>query len=141
MKQVQKTQDVRWSWTVWRPPIVCGLASGKPLNVMVVLGVHAAVSRERGEPLRYPGGVPGALTEVVEARLIGEAMEWAALNCENPAVANQQFNITNGDVVVWEGIYHKVAEAFGISTGEPLRQSLAEWARQPENQQTWDEVV
>ena len=81
------------------------------------------------------------LHEGGDARLLAEAMEWAAVNAADPSVANQHFNITNGDLVVMEGVYHKVAEAFGMSMADPLPMSLFEWARDPANAADWDAIV
>jgi hypothetical protein len=39
---------------------VCGNAYNSPLNVMAAIGAHAAILRELGQPLEYPGGNPGA---------------------------------------------------------------------------------
>ena len=123
-----------WTYTIWRPPIVCGFAYNSPLNVMAAIGAHAAVLRELGQPLEYPGASPGQLNEVVDSRLIASAMEWAAENCgEGGAAANQTFNITNGDTAAWEGIYPTIAAHFGMEMGEPAedwsRDYLAKWAQ------------
>ena len=133
MLEVQ-SKGAPWTYTIWRPPIVCGFAYNSPLNVMAAIGAHAAVLRELGQPLEYPGASPGQLNEVVDSRLIASALEWAAENCgEGGAAANQTFNITNGDTAAWEGIYPTIAAHFGMEMGEPAedwsRDYLAKWSQ------------
>lgn len=43
---------------------------------MAAIGAFAAISRESGIPLRFPGG-PERIGEATDARLIAKAMEWA----------------------------------------------------------------
>ena len=40
MKEVQAKAS--WTFTIWRPPIVAGLAYNSPLNVMAAIGAHPA---------------------------------------------------------------------------------------------------
>jgi nucleoside-diphosphate-sugar epimerase len=84
-----------------RPQVVCGFALGSPMNMLSALGVLAAIQRERGEPLRFPGGAP-CITQATDADLLARAIVWAA---EDPACANETFNIANGDVMVWQEIF------------------------------------
>src|SRR5262249_45437385 len=67
----------RWSYTIWRPPLIVGHAIGAPMNVMSVLGVYAAVRRAEGKPFSWPGGVTGPI-DAVDARLLARAFAWAA---------------------------------------------------------------
>ncbi|MCP1423848.1 nucleoside-diphosphate-sugar epimerase [Paenibacillus xylanexedens] len=86
-----------WTWSALRPSVVCGFALGNPMNLAMVIGVYAAISKELGLPLRFPGK-PGAyhsLLEMTDATLLAHATVWAATE---PRCANQAFNITNGDL-------------------------------------------
>ena len=103
----ERQQGKEWTWTILRPQIVCGIALGSPLNIISAIGVYAAISREYGLPLRFPGG-PSRIGEATDARLIAKAMEWAGTHA---AAANQTFNIANGDVYVWENIWPRLADA------------------------------
>ena len=60
-----------------RPQVVCGFALGSPMNMLSAIGVFAAVQRERGEPLRFPGGAP-CITQATDADLLARAIVWAA---------------------------------------------------------------
>ena len=46
----------KWNFTVLRPGgAICGPSLGGPLNLISVIGVYAAICREMGLPLRFPG--------------------------------------------------------------------------------------
>jgi len=124
-----------WSWSVLRPQIVCGNAIGSPLNVMAGIGVFAAVSREYGIPLRFPGG-PSRVAEATDARLIAKAAQWAG---SEPRAANQVYNIANGDVFLWEHVWPRVADLFKMKLEAPHPFSLARVM--PGNEHLWDRVV
>ena len=110
-----------WSWTALRPPNVAGKAIGSPMNTVLAIGVFAAISREAGIPLRYPGG-QGHLRDACDARILAQAMEWAG---ETPACANQIYNIANGDALMWEDVWPQFARVFGMECGSPHTFALA----------------
>ncbi len=66
-----------WSWTIFRPQIVFGWSWGTAMNLIPVLGAYAAICREDGLPLSFPGGADMVL-EAVDARLLGSALLWSA---------------------------------------------------------------
>ena len=124
-----------WTWTIFRPQLVCGVAARSPLNIMAAVGVFAAISRERGVPLRFPGGVE-RVGEATDARIIAQAIEWAG---SNKIADNQIYNVTNGDVYIWHHVWPKVAELFGMDHGSPQPMSLNRLM--PENSEIWTRVV
>src|SRR5215469_3045296 len=121
-----------WSWTILRPQLVVGEAIGGNLNIIPAIGVFAALSKEAGLPLSFPGGPP-FIFEAVDAGVLARSLEWAATT---PACANEIFNITNGDVFVWDEVWPAIADAFGMESGPPvplclrheMRKRAAEWA-------------
>jgi nucleoside-diphosphate-sugar epimerase len=127
-----KQAGSRWRWTILRPQLVVGEAIGGNLNIIPAIGVFAALSKEAGHPLSFPGGQP-FIFEAVDAGLLARSFEWAATT---PACANEIFNITNGDVFVWHEIWPVLADALGMEVGPPaplcLRHEMpkraAEWA-------------
>ncbi|MAT85136.1 MAG: hypothetical protein CMQ43_08320 [Gammaproteobacteria bacterium] len=125
----------RWTFSVFRPQIVCGHAVGSPMNLVAALGVYAAVSRARGEPLRFPGGT-GVLGEATDADLLARAIVWAG---GEAACAGETLNVTNGDVLEWHGLWPSVAEVFGMAPGEPSPCRLAE--EMPRHAAVWDALV
>ncbi|WP_339306251.1 SDR family oxidoreductase [Paenibacillus sp. FSL L8-0435] len=127
-----------WTWSALRPSVVCGFALGNPMNLAMVIGVYAAISKELGLPLRFPGK-PGAyhsLLEMTDATLLAHATVWAATN---PQCANQAFNITNGDLFRWNELWPKIAAFFELETAPPLPFSLATVMADKEN--LWNSMI
>ena len=63
-------------------------------------------------------------------------MEWAA---DTPACRNEIFNITNGDVFVWDEVWPVIAESLGMKLGPPEPLSLA--AEMPKRAAEWAAIV
>ena len=70
-------------------------------------GGHAA--------LFYPGQ-GHRVTEAIDVRVLARAIAWAG---ESPAAAGQIFNVTNGDVLVWQNLWPVIARQFGMEVGLP----------------------
>ncbi|HYG41792.1 MAG TPA: NAD-dependent epimerase/dehydratase family protein [Bordetella sp.] len=111
-----------FGWTIFRPQIVLGVALGSAMNPVATLGAYAALLREAGQALAYPGH-PHLLTECTDARLIARAIEWA---WHEPRAHGQAFNIANGDVVVWANLFERLAQFFGMPLGEPVDDRMRE---------------
>ena len=120
-----------WAWTVFRPTVVYGLATGNPMNVTTVIGVYAAISRELGLPMRFPGSHAAytALNQGADAGLIARAIRWAG---ETERARNEIYNITNGDLFRWSRMWPHIARGFGMETAEPQRFPLAEFMEDKE---------
>lgn len=112
----------RWTWTVWRPVGVAGVALGSPMNAFLMLPLYAALRREAGLDLPMPAGVTLA-SEATDADLIAEALEWGA---ESPSARNEIFNISNGDVVAQRERFPVIAEHFGMPPGPPRRLDVSQ---------------
>ena len=109
--------------------------AGSPLNIIAAIGAYAAISREVGIPLRFPGGAE-RIGEATDARLIARAVEWAG---NNEIASNQIYNITNGDVYIWHYVWPRVAELFDMEYGSPQPMSLAKLM--PENAKVWSRII
>jgi nucleoside-diphosphate-sugar epimerase len=112
-----------WTWSALRPSVVGGFALGNPMNLAMVIGVYASISKELGLPLRFPGK-PGAydkLMEMTDSGLLAKATVWAATNSK---CANQAFNINNGDLFRWNDMWPKIASFFDLEVAAPLPMSL-----------------
>ena len=105
-----------WSWVCLRPHTVCGQAVGMPLNLLSVIAVYAALSKEMGLPLRWPGKALAfhRMFQLTDAGLLARAAEWSGTA---PDAADQAFNITNGDYFRWEQLWPKIAAAFDMEAG------------------------
>src|ERR1700680_4644883 len=66
-------------WTVLRPHVVLGPSLNSPMNLVTGVATYAAMSRELGLPLRFPGRKEGwnSLQEACDAELFGRATLWA----------------------------------------------------------------
>ena len=130
-----KQPGKQWAWTILRPQLVIGDAVGSNLNVIPALGVYAAIRREAGLPLSYPGG-PRLIFEMVDVDLLARAMHWAG---DTPACRNETYNITNGDVFVWDELWPTIAEALGMKAGPPEPMQLAQ--EMPKHAAEWAKIV
>ncbi len=116
----QRAREAGFGWTILRPQIVLGVAVGSAMNPVAALGAYAVLARELGRPLSYPGH-PHLLTECTDARLIAAAIEWA---WNEPRAHGQAFNVANGDVIVWETFFQRLADHFQIPLGPPTDMRL-----------------
>jgi nucleoside-diphosphate-sugar epimerase len=127
-----------WSWSAIRPSVVSGFALGNPMNLAMVIAVYAAISRELGLPLRFPGkaGAYDTLIEMTDAGLLAKATVWAATD---ERCANQAFNINNGDLFRWNDMWPKIARFFELEAAAPLPMSLD--IVMSDKQPLWDDMV
>jgi nucleoside-diphosphate-sugar epimerase len=114
-----------WDWVELRPQTLCGFAPGTAMSILPAIAVYAAISKELGLPLRFPGkpGAYNAIYQVTESSHFAKAALWAATE---PRCGLQAFNITNGDYFRWKNLWPSIAEAFGMSVGEPQTISLTQ---------------
>ena len=132
-----KQRGGSWGLTVFRPTVIYGGAAGNNMNPIPVIGAYAAILREQGRPLDFPGqiGEP-ALREAVDADLVARALSWAATS---PSARDETFNLTNGDVFLWENVWPAIAETLGMEVGEQRPLSLAEDL--PKRDSEWRAIV
>ena len=131
----ERQRNAAWTFSVLRPQLILGNAVGSPMNVIAAIGVYAAVMRELGEPLAFPGGgryVHGAS----DSRLIARAAEFVATD---PRAANQTFNVVNTDMLVWHDVFPAVAAHFGMPLAAPRPMKLAE--AMPRHEDVWNRIV
>jgi nucleoside-diphosphate-sugar epimerase len=101
-------QGKHWHFTVLRPEAICSFALGNPMNLTIVIAAYAAISRELGSPVRFPGTEKAyrALYRVTSADILARATAWAG---ETAAARNQIFNITNGDGFRWQHMWLRIS--------------------------------
>jgi nucleoside-diphosphate-sugar epimerase len=131
----QRQPHAAWTFTVLRPQLIFGHAVGSPMNVVAAIGAYAALQRELGQPLKFPGG-GRYINAASDSRLIARAAEFAATH---EVAANETYNVVNGDMLVWQDLWPSIAQRFGMALGqaEPL-----ELARQmPAFEAVWQRIV
>lgn len=134
----ERQQGKAWSFTALRPEAVCGFATGNPMNLLTVIAVYAAISRELGIPLRFPGTEAAyrALYQVSSADILAQATDWAGTT---PAASNEIFNITNGDYFRWQHMWPRIAKMFGMDWADPIPMPLATYMT--DKAPLWDSMV
>ncbi|MBV9835037.1 MAG: SDR family oxidoreductase, partial [Alphaproteobacteria bacterium] len=110
------------NFSILRPQVIFGHGLGSPMNMLAAIGAYGALSKARGEPLRWPGGAPYVASGTC-ANLLARAIEWV---CTSPAAANETFNVTNGDVYVWRNLWPAIAKSLGMEEGEPRPMKLSD---------------
>jgi len=134
--EFQKGKD--WSWAVLRPEAVCGFAVGNPMNLIMCFGTYAAISKELGMPLKYPGDLRGfeAINQVTDSGLLARMTLWSATASK---AANEIFNITNGDGFRYTNVWSDWAAALGMEVGMAQRITSADVM--PDKGPVWDRIV
>lgn len=134
----QRQQGAPWSWSCLRPQAPLVFSLGSPMNQLLVLAVYGSMCKELGMPLHFPGsaGCFEALYQITDPGLLARAMEWVATQ---PQCANQAFNVTNGDLFRWKNLWPRLADFFGVQTGEVRTVSLA--AQMADKGPLWDRMV
>lgn len=101
------------SWAVTYPNDVIGFAKGNFMNLASGIGIYAAVCKEMGQDLVWPGSETfyTKFDSFTCSKLHAKFCLWAALE---PKAANQAFNAVNGDVQSWQDLWPRVAQRFGM---------------------------
>jgi progesterone 5beta-reductase/iridoid synthase-like 1,4-enone reductase family protein len=90
----ERQQGKAWHWTALRPEATTGFGLGNPMNLGMSIAVYAAISKELGLPLRFPGTEKsyGILYQITSAEILAKATTWAG---QAEAAKNEIFNVTN----------------------------------------------
>ncbi len=120
----KRVENASWDNVALSPDVVIGDIFGNPMNIALVVGVFAEISRELGVPFRFPGTdkAYGQLAQFTDAGLLGRASAWAATSKE---ASGQVFNVTNGDIFRWERMWEDLAQHFGLRIESPVPLTLA----------------
>jgi nucleoside-diphosphate-sugar epimerase len=128
----------RWTWTDLRPQTLCGFAPGTAMSILPVIAVYAAIMKELGRPMAWPGkpGTGRNIYQVTDSGHFANAALWAATDAR---CANQAYNITNGDYFRWLDIWPRLAAVFGMEAGDPAPLNLTEFMA--DKAPVWDAIV
>jgi len=118
LRALQRGKD--WTWSILRPVLIVGYSTGSAMNVIPALGVYAALRREAGLDLPFPGGAP-RVGQAIDADLLARVIAWAG---EAASARNEIFNVANGDVFVWENVWPAIAMSLGMKPGDHAPLSL-----------------
>ena len=135
---VKRQAGQGWSWSTVRPHFICAVATDSPSNLVGVLGTFAAILRELGQELWFPGSQEAfdAITNVVDIDLLTRCMAWAATD---PDCANNAFNVANGDCFRWRDVWPRIAREFGMTAGTPRPTDLVRFMA--DKAAVWDSIV
>jgi nucleoside-diphosphate-sugar epimerase len=125
-----------FDWTILRPVGIVGPGHGSAYSTPPVIGAFAVICRELGLPFGFPGGSIFPARQVVDARIVGDALRWAATA---PEARGQHFNLTNGEVFSWHEIWPSFARQFGLQAADPHPLSLGEFL--PAHRETWRRIA
>lgn len=127
------------SWTVLRPDGIAGASIGAPMNLVQSLGVYAAIHKELGLPLRFPGKLStwsSVLHQLTDSTILGKAVLWAL---RSPESAGEIFNVTNGDLFRWEYLWKDIANHFQMAVDVPQPMPLS--VQMADKRDVWDRIV
>ena len=111
-------------WTILRPDVVVGDATGNAMNIATVIGVYAALSRATNSAFRFPGSAKvydGVLAQVTDAHALARANLWAA---SAPNARNQAFNYVH-EPFRWRRVWEHIGRALDLPLGPPMPMALA----------------
>ncbi|KAI9680842.1 MAG: hypothetical protein M1817_004282 [Caeruleum heppii] len=104
-------QGKKWDWVVTYPNDVIGVAKGNFMNLTTSIALYAAITKELGRPLGFPGSEAfyTKFDSFTYSKLHAQFQVWAALE---PRAGNEAFNVVNGDSESWQNMWPKLAERF-----------------------------
>jgi nucleoside-diphosphate-sugar epimerase len=112
-----------WSWSSVRPHFICGVATRSPSNLVSAIGAYAAIGRELGLPLAFPGS-PAAWDARLTYTDVGLLVRAMVRVATEPGCANEAFNIVNGDTFCWRDVWPRIATHYAMDAGGVQPMSL-----------------
>jgi len=127
-----------WHWTALRPEATTGFGLGNPMNLGMSIAVYAAISKELGLPLRFPGTEKSyrILYQITSAEILAKATTWAG---QSDAAQNEIFNITNGDYFRWKYLWPRIASMFDMPAAHPIPTPLTMYMA--DKKPVWEAMV
>jgi nucleoside-diphosphate-sugar epimerase len=122
----ERQRGRRWTWSASRPGFLYDFAPERARNIIPTIGAWAALCREMGMRLDFPGKPQNytALFEATDATQLGRSIAWMATA---PAARNEAFNVTDGTVFRWERLWPRIARFYGLELGQVRPLSLGVW--------------
>jgi nucleoside-diphosphate-sugar epimerase len=134
----ERQKRKQWTWSASRPYFLIDFAPDRPRNVVSVIGAYAAICRELGVPLYFPGTDTcwNSLSEATDARQLGRAMVFLSTSAK---ARNEAFNVTNGDLFRWKHLWPRIARLFDMPCGEVQTLSLSQWMA--DKDPIWERII
>ena len=119
-----QSRGKRWSYSTSRPHSFCDPAIDYARSAGLLIAVYAAVQRELGLPLDFPGTTAGfqVHTQFTDTALLARCLAWMVID---PRCANEGLNVVNGDYPRWSDLWPQFARDFGMQPGVPRNVILA----------------
>ncbi|KAI9105667.1 hypothetical protein DFS34DRAFT_575386 [Phlyctochytrium arcticum] len=147
-----------WAWIVTRPNVIIGVSKGNFMNFAVSIGLYAALQKELGQPLVFPGNQFIYEQNIVDhswAKNNAEFQLWATMHLDK--TKNHAFNIHDGGAVRFKDLWPKIAKyVFSVILSLPstmfqkpmpdsakrhLEQSMAEYMADPAHQEALHRIA
>ena len=127
-----------WFWTALRPEATTGFSTGSPMNLGMSIAIYAAISKELGLPLRFPGTdkTYNVLYQLTSPNILARATTWAG---QTKAARNEIFNITNGDYFRWRYLWPRIAAMFDMPAADPVPTPLTVYMA--DKKEIWEAMV
>jgi nucleoside-diphosphate-sugar epimerase len=134
----ERQKSKQWTWSASRPYFLIDFAPDRPRNVVSVIGAYAAICRELGVPLNFPGTDTcwNSLSEATDASQLARAMVFLS-TC--PKARNEAFNVTNGDLFRWKHLWPRIARLFNMPCGDVQTLPLGVWMADKEP--VWERII
>lgn len=109
----ERAAKSNWDWVATYPNDVIGFARDNFMNLGTAIGLYAAINKEMGQPLIWPGSETfySGFDCLTSSKLHAKFCLWAA---REPKAGNQGFNVVNGDTETYQNIWPRVAKRFGV---------------------------
>lgn len=135
---VERSRGKRWSWSASRPHGICDTELGIVRSMARVIAVYAAICKELGMPLCFPGSDANyrALYQCTEATLLARAIAWMSTETK---CAGEAFNVINGDYIRWINLWPAFARWFGMEAGPVRSVKLAQ--AMADKAPVWERIV
>ncbi|MEM7405874.1 MAG: SDR family oxidoreductase [Pseudomonadota bacterium] len=127
-----------WRWSTSRPNTLLHFSPSIARNLISSLGAYAAICRELGAALDFPGPAAAydSITQITSLEILTDAIDWMS---RDPWCANEAFNITNGDVFRWHQVWPLIADFFDMPCGTVRPMRLA--TTMPVQARVWETVA
>ncbi|KXS97992.1 hypothetical protein AC578_8742 [Pseudocercospora eumusae] len=160
----QYAEETGCGWNIHMPGPIGGAVPDAAMNYTFTLAVYASVCKKLGQPFEFPGAIDSWQMPISmsAAQMNAYQEEWGVLSGQ----PNQKYNTCDNSAFMWEKAWPRIAGWFGIESKGPQdgdtytetetrfnprgygpkgitrrKFKIADWAKKPEVQQAWSELV